>query len=319
MRLSYPLHLAFSLAAAALASAGCSSADDGQAKTPGAAQYLGLRTPAEGEGFQLRTTGIRIGPGEDLEYCEVLQVPGDGSETYYVQSLEVGNGEGSHHLLLDAVRPGLMRHTHQWGKDYAVWYAGGPRDGQEIFRTPDYDHDILHVFSEPIAVKAGDGFRFECSFDNTEDRPLRFGVNATDEMCFLFGIWWGAEDTTPPPQDCVMTAIGTDGIARPPSEIGFRSPTAEENAACVGLSAVAPRPLTDSCAACYCDSCAVPINDCVADAECKALLDCVIETRCGYDTCLAACPDVFDAHSAGTGLIIPVGQCLLGACAECTE
>jgi hypothetical protein len=116
-----------------------------------------------------------------------------------------------------------------------------------------------------------------------------------------------------------MTAVDTNGVARPPSELGFREPTAAENAACVNLSQGAPRPLTDDCAKCYCDSCAVPINACAADAECKALLDCAIETRCGFDTCAAACPEALNAHSAGTGLLIPVGQCLLTTCAECAE
>lgn len=441
-----PLWFSLLASGVAVASGGCSSSD-GEAPPSPSTEYLGLRTPADGAGFQLRTTGVDVGPGEDLEYCEVLELPGGSGETYYVGAVELANGEGSHHLVLEAVRPGgtaeakvaevplaepfdcvggaqtfgdgdgfenvavsqqpyfredlpsgigrvlhggqrvvfdyhyyntsdetvharsaanfhlvaaedvqhvarvfsfnntmidvpplskkafvgeckfdddvvlssLMRHTHQWGRDFTVWYAGGPNAGQEIFRTPDYEHGINHSFDAPISVNKGDGFRFECAFDNTENRPLRFGLNATDEMCMLFGVWWGAKDTTPPPQDCVMTAFDASGVARPPDEIKFRPPTAPENAACVAISESAPRPLTDACAKCYCDSCAVPINECAADPECKAIMDCAIETRCGYDTCLAACPDAFNAHSAGTGLIVSVGQCLLETCAECTE
>ena len=48
-------------------------------------------------------------------------------------------------------------------------------------------------------------------------------------------------------------------------------------------------------------------------------MDCALETRCGLNTCGAACPEALNAHSAGTGLLLPVGQCLLATCAECTE
>jgi hypothetical protein len=428
---------------------GCSPSSRSGAErgeTPQVTEYLGLKTPEAGEGFQLRTTGADIGPGEDLEFCEVLELPGAPGDVYYLRSVEVANGEGSHHLILNAVRPGtaaepkiadaelgkpvdcigatqlfgedgfdnvavsqqpyfredlpagvgrvvhggqrivfdyhyyntgeetvkarsaanlylmpeaevehealvfsfnnssidtpplsektftgecrfqddvtiasLMRHTHQWGRDFIVRYAGGAKDGQEIFRTPDYEQGITHLFDEPITVKKGEGFRFDCAFENTENRPLRFGPNATDEMCILFGIWWGEGNSSPESQDCVMTATGDDGVSRPPSDIGFRKPTAEENAACVNLGTTAPRPLTDECAACYCDNCAVPINDCAADPECKALMDCAIETRCGYDTCIGSCPEAINAHSAGVGLLIPVGKCLEGPCGHCTE
>ena len=41
-------------------------------------------------------------------------------------------------------------------------------------------------------MKQGEGLRFECNYQNTEDRALRFGTSATDEMCVLFGMIWNA-------------------------------------------------------------------------------------------------------------------------------
>ena len=39
-------------------------------------------------------------------------------------------------------------------------------------------------------MKKGEGFRFQCEYDNTTDDVLTFGPKATDEMCILFGIAW---------------------------------------------------------------------------------------------------------------------------------
>jgi hypothetical protein len=97
----------------------------------------------------------------------------------------------------------LTRHTHQWGKDFNVWYAGGERDGDLLFAS-EYYEDVDHVFDEPLLVPAGDGFRFECSYFNDEDYTLKFGVKATDEMCILFGTWWEATDGHAPGQSCFV-------------------------------------------------------------------------------------------------------------------
>ena len=41
-----------------------------------------------------------------------------------------------------------------------------------------------------MLFRKGEGFRYRCEYQNTEDRTLRFGTKATDEMCNLFGSWW---------------------------------------------------------------------------------------------------------------------------------
>ncbi len=89
----------------------------------------------------------------------------------------------------------LTRHTHQWGTDFTAWHAGGARDGEQIWTTPGYEVDVEHVFDSPITVRSGEGFTFECSFDNTTTEPLTFGVKASDEMCILFGTWWPVDES----------------------------------------------------------------------------------------------------------------------------
>ena len=114
----------------------------------------------------------------------------------------------------DIVVSKLTRHTHQWGTDFRVFQAGGENDGQELFVSRDYE-DVDHQFEEPVLMKAGTGFRFSCSYLNTEAYPLRFGVKATDEMCILFGTWWAPEVPDEiPGQGCLLSQIDEDGVAR---------------------------------------------------------------------------------------------------------
>jgi hypothetical protein len=58
------------------------------------------------EGFQVRSAGTVIEAGQDIEYCEIGEVPGDPSETYYVESIELMNADYSHHLVVLAAEPG---------------------------------------------------------------------------------------------------------------------------------------------------------------------------------------------------------------------
>lgn len=292
-----------------LSVAACSSEAEPPPTTVDCDGELCLAAPLNG--FQMESVGDVIEPGQDIEYCEVVQIPGNADQEYWVNRFEVAMTKFSHHLIVAAVIPGsetdlnaqvgdkipcsgvsafgedlmpgtgsqqpyneevfpegvgrqyfggqklifdyhyyntssepvqargkvnfhtttkesveriswpfgmlnlgfnvapgsklkttaecrfnsnayvwkLTRHTHRWGQDFDVWYAGGERDGEHLFNSPHYE-DIDHVFEEPLFVPKGEGFRFSCEFTNTETYPLKFGVKATDEMCILFGDWY---------------------------------------------------------------------------------------------------------------------------------
>jgi hypothetical protein len=277
-------------------------------------------------GFQVQSVGTTIEPGVDTEFCEVVQLPGDPGQQYYVSAFEVQMTAGSHHLIVAAIEPGtdtdaaanvgdrinctgpdafggeilpvtgsqqpynlntfpegvgrlytggqklvfdyhyynttpeplaakaavnfhltaaedvkkiaqsfgfvnigisippgasrsftrectmrqdvmvyeLTRHTHRWGTDFSASFAGGPRDGEQIFTSPDYE-TVNFPLAEPALVKAGEGFSFTCSYTNTEDYTLQFGLKATDEMCILFGSWYVVNDSdATPDQSCLL-------------------------------------------------------------------------------------------------------------------
>jgi hypothetical protein len=97
----------------------------------------------------------------------------------------------------------LLRHTHRRGTDFNVWWALGEKDGEHIWTSTDWEQDITFRFPTPVRVPAGTGFRWECAFDNPTDETLIFGVQATDEMCILFGQFAASGDSdSVPPQSC---------------------------------------------------------------------------------------------------------------------
>ncbi len=115
----------------------------------------------------------------------------------------------------DVVVYGLSRHTHRWGKDFEAWYVGGERDGQHLFTSRDWETDIGFAPDPPLTVRAGEGFRFRCDFDNTTDAPLKWGDKATEEMCILYGSWYVANPGEAP---AAQSCIALPGVSRPAAD-----------------------------------------------------------------------------------------------------
>jgi hypothetical protein len=276
-------------------------------------------------GFQVSSVGRFIQPGEDVEFCEVVQLPGGPDDIYQVGRFEIGMHQWSHHIIVTAARPGsqaesnmapgmvkpctragqaygeglvdvfgaqqpyreltfpdgvgrtfrggqllvfdyhyfnpttepiparhalnfhlvedvehealdfgfynytiftapgatskyagrcafdrdvmvwmLVRHTHKWGTNFHVWKDGGDKDGEHLWTSTDWELDVDHILPEPMLVKKGDGFRFQCEYNNTTDSFLKFGTKATDEMCILFGVYWTADGSPADGHECVV-------------------------------------------------------------------------------------------------------------------
>jgi len=417
---------------------GCSSSKSaGTGADAGTGEkYLGLETPTDG--FQVRDIGTRIAAGDEKEYCEVAELPGDPSDTYYVKSIELANGPRSHHLIVTAAAPGspmdgklramsigdkvpclsaaiafgedgaqgvggiqqpygrvdypdgvgrvfhggqrvvfdyhyfnsgtdavdarsafnfhlvkasdiqheakgfgfynwtidtppgktgafkgechfkndvnvggLTRHTHRWGTDYTVWYAGGAHDGEQIWKSSDWEHDVDHAFAPAVLMKAGEGFRFECDYRNDETHDLRFGTSATDEMCILFGLIWDAGDAREvPDQGCSITWVDSDGVGHAADEAGgFPKPADPLVRACLGGSSKDGGAL-DECATCRCTSCADPIVKCAVDTECQAVLGC-------FQSGAGDCQSVISEHSSAVGMLQQMQSCIETECTAC--
>jgi hypothetical protein len=108
----------------------------------------------------------------------------------------------------------LVRRTQARGTGFKVWRAGGDRDGELLWDSPDQNENRLEL-EQPIDLLPGEGFRFQCDYENSTDLELRFGVNASDEMCTLNAIYWLPEETAAQPAvGCLLFQVDADGVAR---------------------------------------------------------------------------------------------------------
>src|SRR5688572_22336062 len=78
-------------------------------------------------GLQVQTVGRVIPPGADEEWCEVVELPGDPAETYYVGRTETKMAPFSHHLIISFAPQGSAR------LDQAALGAPIPCDGAHAF------------------------------------------------------------------------------------------------------------------------------------------------------------------------------------------
>jgi hypothetical protein len=418
----------------------CGSDRAGTSDSPGPGQpesYLGLSTPDRG--FQIRSLGADIGPGEEREYCEVARIPGAPTDVYHVSSLELANAASSHHLALalaargsqaelalqalgagtriecpgpglafgegielistiqtrygkaalpegvareyhggdlivfdyhyanagletvsarsaanfhlvdpaavehvaqgfalndvtidippgttasvtgechygtDMMVGGLTRHTHRWAGEFSVWHSGGARDGQRIWTSLDWEHETEHTFAEPLLLRAGEGFRYQCTYANDTARHLRFGVSVTDEMCMLYGPAWPAHrGEALQGTYCNVTWVDQEGIGHPATEAGgFPEPTPAEAATCTGALGAS----LDTCASCVCNSCANPGLRCATDADCAPMLACLIV--CRDVACAQGCQALIQQHSSGAGRFMSAAECVRVECPSC--
>jgi len=202
----------------------------------------------------------------------------------------------------DMIVGGITRHTHRWGGDYKAWFAGGPRDGEHFWTSTDFEEDIDHPFDEPLLVRKGDGFAYECSFHNTEQRALRWGTSARDEMCNLFMATWDPDGAFEPVgQTCNIVWADETGLGHTAAYERAFPPSAESDAAlCKGSATDA-----DACTTCACDSCASTTLRCFADTDCRPIVECVAPANCDL---------VVDEHSSGLGLAQQLSECVRVRC-----
>jgi hypothetical protein len=83
----------------------------------------------------------------------------------------------------------VFSHAHEKMKEFIVEIDGGPRDGEVIYWTDDWEHPPILNFDPPIEIANGQGLKLIATYDNPTDYTVRFGFSSTDEMMILFG-WY---------------------------------------------------------------------------------------------------------------------------------
>jgi len=141
---------------------------------------LCLTPPADG--FQIVTEGASIQPGEDVEYCEAVLLPGTPDDVYYVNAFESQMTSGSHHLIVSAIVPGSATDDNApvgervpcvggdvWGGELVpVTGAQLPYNAEQfpdgvgrVFRGGQkvvFDYHYFNASPEPIAARAAVNF-----------------------------------------------------------------------------------------------------------------------------------------------------------------
>lgn len=294
---------------------------------------LRLELPAPARGVQLSTRGVLVEPGEDIRWCEVLQLPGAPDQQYHVDRVEAAMTDHGRDLIVSAAVPlsdtaeimdvgarvpctragdtfgealseltssqqpyldqrfpqgvgkrlyggqkvavdyhyvndtdepvvagarinlhfvaqvdriartasfhnftiytppggwsshvgectvqhditvaELVRRTHRRGTSFRVWRVGGARHGELLWSSLEWQDSRFEPV-EPLELRAGEGFRFQCDYVNEGRTELRYGVTAQDETCGLNAIYW-ADAEQDAVEGCMLFTLDDDGIAR---------------------------------------------------------------------------------------------------------
>jgi hypothetical protein len=223
------------------------------------------------------------------------------------------------HLKTAVMIGALGRHTHKFGTDFDVWFSGGAHDGEHIWTSKDWEEETQYEFPTPILMKAGEGFRFQCSYTNPGTKDLRFGTSARDEMCILAGSIWaatvGEELET---QSCNIVWNDSNGVGHPADEAGG----VPKAPALTSLTCELGSGSDTECKRCTCESCGTPSLACALDPDCLAILqcvgDCVTAGGTGTD-CAVQCQPTISAHSSGVGLSRQAQSCISANCNTCAN
>jgi Copper type II ascorbate-dependent monooxygenase, C-terminal domain len=84
----------------------------------------------------------------------------------------------------------LTSHMHKLGVQFVIRIAGGPRNGQVVYSTTDWEHPDFVNFPEPVLLNANEGLTSEITWNNTTNRTVSFGLTSDDEMGIIFGYYY---------------------------------------------------------------------------------------------------------------------------------
>jgi hypothetical protein len=125
-----------------------------------------------------------------------------------------------------------VSHMHARGVGYeARWLSGDPYDADTqsidtLYETKQWDAPVDTVWSEPRQLKAGNFIDYHCDYQNPDDRVVAQGLDTTDEMCMLMGVYWPRSDAV---SNCLNPATGRSAAY----QIGSGHMTGPEFLSCV--------------------------------------------------------------------------------------
>ena len=87
----------------------------------------------------------------------------------------------------------MWAHAHQTMTEFRIEGVGGEHDGKLLYWTNDWEHPPLLQLDPPLTFQAGDQVRLSTTYDNQTDETIRFGLLSSDEMQFMFYMYFTGE------------------------------------------------------------------------------------------------------------------------------
>ncbi len=121
-----------------------------------------------------------------LSYLDLF-IPPKSNADFTAECLFRQTYENVAEVPLDMKLYWVLPHYHVLGNGFRLELAGGERDGELIFQSEPWAPEPFgKVFETPFDVSGADGFRFTCSYYNTFDKVIEWGIG-DDEMCVMLG------------------------------------------------------------------------------------------------------------------------------------
>ncbi|GDX80192.1 hypothetical protein LBMAG42_20030 [Deltaproteobacteria bacterium] len=77
----------------------------------------------------------------------------------------------------------LASHTHALATEFTIAPFDGLTTGEVFYTNNDWHDPMIEQYTTPMAVPAGQGFEFACTWFNDGESTINYGLLSTDEMC----------------------------------------------------------------------------------------------------------------------------------------
>ena len=91
----------------------------------------------------------------------------------------------------------MWAHAHEHMDWFRVEHVGGEDDGELIYWTNDWEHPVLLQTDTPLTFEEGDQIRLVTKYNNETDDEIYWGTRSTDEMQFMFYLYYTGDLTVP--------------------------------------------------------------------------------------------------------------------------
>lgn len=77
----------------------------------------------------------------------------------------------------------LASHAHALATEFTIAPFDGTTTGDVFYTNDDWHDPKIEQYTTPMAVPAGQGFEFSCTWFNDGEETINYGLLSTDEMC----------------------------------------------------------------------------------------------------------------------------------------